>query len=225
LKALFLTCARNGSKGIKNKNLAEVAGKPLIHHTLDFLKTSQLDHDLVLSSDGDPIASACQDKVDLLVQRPEALASDTAARAPVLKHAFEQAEAHFGTRYELVFDFLVTAPLRSHVDIQACLELLQKQDVENVITAVPSHRSPYFNMVELEGQAPKVVKGLGDCTRRQDAPATFDMNGSIYAWTREAFLRGAKLFTPKTRLHVMDESTGIDVDTAFDLKILKHLIP
>jgi CMP-N-acetylneuraminic acid synthetase len=64
---------------------------------------------------------------------------------------------------------------------------------------------------------------MDNCVRRQDAPTTYDMNGSIYAWKRAAFLDGAKLFTAKTRLHVMDPSTGLDIDTEHDLNILRSL--
>ena len=32
---LCTVCARGGSKGVKNKNIREIGGKPLIGHTLE----------------------------------------------------------------------------------------------------------------------------------------------------------------------------------------------
>lgn len=221
---LFLTCARNGSKGVVDKNIIDVAGKPLMHYTLELLREFGDKADLVLSTDGDPIKSSCEGLVDYIVDRPDELAGDEIGRTPVLKHALEKAEEYFAVQYDYIFDFLVTAPIRNNKDIQACLDYIEQDHVDNVITAVPSHRNPYFNMVELKEGAPKVVMDETVFVRRQDAPATYDMNGSIYAWKRKSFLEGAKLFTSKTKLHVMDERSGVDVDTEFDLEVLRSLL-
>ena len=222
---LFLVCARNGSKGILHKNIVPLANKPLIHHTLDFLNTCDFKQHLVLSTDGDPIAKCCKDKVDWVLDRPAELATDEAGRYPVLTHAVKSAEAHFGVTYDYVFDFLGTAPFRRRVDLEACYRLIQDPGVSNVITAVPSHRNPYFNMVECGPHgAPQVVKNIGSILRRQDAPKTYDMNGSIYAWKRETLLNNSALFGEHTRMHIMPPETGIDIDTEFDLTLANFML-
>ena len=222
-RILFLVCARNGSKGVPHKNVADVGGKPLIHHTLATLRACEFKEHVVLSTDGDPIASTCKGWVDHIIDRPAHLAGDEVARAPVLKHALEEAEEHFKVRYDYMFDFLATSPFRDQEDLKTCLELIQLEGVENVFSVVPSKCNPYFNMVELEGTAPRLVKSAGNLARRQDAPQTYDMNGSIFAWTRQAIVEGAELFTPKTRLHIMPERCGVDVDTPHDLEVLRSL--
>jgi CMP-N,N'-diacetyllegionaminic acid synthase len=222
---LFLVCARNGSKGIRNKNLIPLGGKPLIHHTLDFLNECTFKSHLVLSTDGDPIALSCRKKVDWVIDRPAELATDEAGRYPVLIQALVSAEAHFGIQYDYVFDFLGTAPFRRMIDLEACYKLVQEPLVSNVITAVPSHRNPYFNMVECSANgAPQVVKNTSTFLRRQDAPATYDMNGSIYAWKRNHLMQTPALFGEQTRLHIMPAETGIDIDTEFDLKLANFMI-
>lgn len=224
-RVLFLLCARNGSKGILNKNLVELGGKPLIHHSLELLKKSSLHTHLVLSTDGDPIASACAHLVDHVIERPSHLAGDETGRYPVLRQALEAAEQHFSITYDYIFDFLGTAPFRSLDDIQAVYDLIQEPQTGNVITAVPSHRNPYFNMVEISDDgSPQVVKTTKEILRRQDAPETYDMNGSIYAWKRQHLINEPRLMTPKTRLHVMPEETGVDIDTPFDLKIAAFMM-
>lgn len=222
---LFICCARNGSKGVPDKNIAIVENKPLICYTLDLLKQVPFKNHLVLSTDGDPIAKICRDKVDYLIDRPSDLAEDDTPRWPVLIHAVEQAESYFKCKYDYVFDFLVTSPFRRVEDVIQCYELVQEDGVGNVITGVSAHRNPYFNMVELNDGVPQLVKKLPkQLTRRQDAPLVYDMNGSVYAWKRDFLFSSDQLITSSTRLHVMPEEYGLDVDTAFDLELLELLM-
>lgn len=226
-KVLFLLCGRNGSKGVPNKNVRPVLGKPLMMYTVEGLKECGFYTHLVVSTDGDPIKSAVKGHVDLVIDRPSELATDTIGRWPTLKHALESCEKQFDIRYDYVFDFLVTAPLRRVEDLNTCFELIQQDAVSNVITATPSHRSPYFNMVEVdpETNAPVIVKAeSGPFFRRQDAPETYDMNGSIYAWKRDVLLEGDNLFLKKTKLHIMPSYTSIDIDTEEDFEYLEFIL-
>ena len=59
--------------------------------------------------------------------------------------------------------------------------------------------------------------------RRQDAPRTFDMNGSIYAWRREVLMSDAGLFLPGTRLFEMPEERSADIDTELDFAFVEFL--
>jgi len=91
---------------------------------------------------------------------------------------------------------------------------------------MPSRRSPYFNLVEVD-QAGKVSlsKTLdGSVARRQDAPKSYDMNASIYIWKRDILLNEQSIFLEKTGLYVMPEERSIDVDCELDFKIVELLM-
>ena len=60
--------------------------------------------------------------------------------------------------------------------------------------------------------------------RRQDAPKTYDMNASIYIWKRNILLKSDNLFRKKTSIYIMDFERSIDVDSKFDLSMIKNLI-
>jgi CMP-N,N'-diacetyllegionaminic acid synthase len=212
---------------VVNKNVREVHSKPLLLHTTDLLMQCDIKTHCVVSTDGTPIKRIVESSVDYVHDRPTELASDTAARWPVLIDVVEAAEKKFGVQYDYVFDFLGTAPIRRLEDIQACFELVKQEGVDNVITAVLSHRNPYFNMVEMDGSAthPKIVcKPKKEVTRRQDAPDTYDMNGSIYAWKRASLFKSSVLLTERTRLHIMPEYTSVDIDTEQDFDYLEFLM-
>ena len=60
--------------------------------------------------------------------------------------------------------------------------------------------------------------------RRQDAPTTYDMNASIYIWKRDVLLKSKTLFRKKTVFYEMPRERSVDIDSKFDLMIVKHLL-
>ena len=227
MSTICTICARGGSKGVKNKNILPILGKPLIAYSLEQARQSGLFEHIVVSSDSDDIlAVAGQWGADYLVKRPADLASDTSAKIPAIRHAVEQAELHFSTTYEVVCDIDVTSPLRLVDDLIQCHRLFIERQASNLITAAPARKSPYFNMVELdEGGSVQLSKPLpAQVVRRQDAPACYDMNASIYLWTRVSLFQFPSVFQDNTVLYVMPEERSIDIDTETDLQLVTFLL-
>lgn len=220
-------CARGGSKGVKNKNIRDLAGKPLIAYTLEQAQASHLFDLIAVSSDSpDILEVARRYGADLLVERPAQLATDTAAKLPVIRHCVEQAEQVSVKRFDVVVDLDATSPLRLLEDIQDAVGLLESEKVSNVITAAPARRSPYFNLVELgEDGVVRLSKPMGKpITRRQDSPRCFDMNASIYVWQRAALFDYPTVFNADTRLLVMPEDRSTDIDNELDFEIVELLM-
>lgn len=226
MKTIVTVCARGGSKGVKGKNIRLMLGSPLIAYTLRQARDSGLFHAMAVSSDSSEILRVAREEGFLAVERPEELATDTAAKIPVIRHCVESVEHMSGQKFDLCLDLDCTSPLRDLSDIQAVLELIQKPEVPNVITAMPARRSPYFNLIEMSasGEVELAKKLPGQIVRRQDAPACFDMNASIYAWKREVLSAENKLFLKGTALHVMPEERSIDIDSELDFEIVQMLM-
>jgi CMP-N,N'-diacetyllegionaminic acid synthase len=224
---LCTICARGGSKGVKNKNIRLLAGKPLIAYTIQqALATKIFDH-VVVSTDSDDIAQiSLESGAEVFFKRSPELSSDTSGKLEVVKDAFMRSEQHFQKEFDVLVDLDATSPLRDVSDIVNAYELLQKDDHSNVITAMPSRRSPYFNLVEQDSTGGvSLSKPLDKAVvRRQDAPKTYDMNASIYVWKREAILNETSLFLEKTGLYVMPEERSIDIDSPLDFKYVEFLV-
>ena len=154
------------------------------------------------------------------------MASDTAGKLDVIKDAFIRSEAHYQKQYDYLVDLDATAPLRSVDDIKNSFAQFLKDNNENLITAMPSRRSPYFNLVEVntDGKV-KLSKSLDiSVVRRQDAPKSYDMNASIYIWKRETLLKENSLFLEETGLYVMPEERSIDIDTELDFEFVEYMM-
>jgi N-acylneuraminate cytidylyltransferase/CMP-N,N'-diacetyllegionaminic acid synthase len=125
----------------------------------------------------------------------------------------------------VIVDLDVTSPLRLTKDIEGAVRLLEEKNVSNVITGCPARRSPYFNLVERDGddyvrlsKPPEQI-----ITRRQDTPECFDMNASIYVWKREGLIGRESILNADTLLFVMPEERSIDVDHEWEFEYVEFL--
>ena len=227
MKRLCTICARGGSKGVPVKNLAPILGRPLIAHTIVQAQESALFDAVAVSSDSEAILQVAEEYgVDLLIRRPDELATDQADKLPVIKHCVEEAESRLGASFETFVDMDATSPLRLIKDIEGAVALLEAGGCSNVITGAVSRRSPYFNLVE-EGEDgyARLSKPLDQTvSRRQDAPPCFDMNASIYVWKRESFFPAPRVFYNDTKLFVMPDDRSLDIDNPLDLEIVSFLM-
>lgn len=226
MKRLCTICARGGSKGVPGKNIRLLAGKPLIAHSVEQARASGLFERIAISSDEAAILAAARDAgADDLVVRPPDLATDIAPKVPVMRHVQEAIEAKYG-RYDTFVDLDATSPLRLAEDIAGAVRLLETTGISSVITGAPSHRSPYFNLVEEQPDGTvRVAKTLDPpVTRRQDAPRTFDMNASIYVWKAATFRADPRVFYPDTRLFEMPAERSHDIDSELDFRIVAFMM-
>ena len=207
---------------MKNKNLRELLGKPLIAHTLIQAKASGLFDVIAVSSDsGDILAAAQKWGAGKCVERPAVLASDEAPKLDAIQHCVTETEKSEKTTFDTVVDLDATAPFRAVSDIVAAVRLLEDKKVSNVITGAPARKSPYFNLIEvdpLSGRA-RLSKPAAFVGHRQDSPPCYDMNASIYVWKREALFRGRSVFLEDTLLYVMPEERSIEIDSELDFEI------
>ena len=231
MKRLCSVCVRGGSKGVPNKNIRPLLGKPLLIHSLDLARESELFDCIVLSSDSREFLQLARDwGVDHAIERPVELATDTASKLPAIQHCFRTAETLSGLKFDTVVDLDATSPLRNQEDLKGVIELLESHEqITNVITGAPARRSPYFNLVEMDESGGVHLSGKRrsineNIVIRQDAPPCYDMNASIYAWWRNSLLKARHVIQSGTRLYVMPEERSVDIDSELDFSWVEFLL-
>ena len=60
--------------------------------------------------------------------------------------------------------------------------------------------------------------------RRQDSPACFDCNASIYVWPRATFFEADGVLLPTTKLFEMPRERSQDIDTELDFELVSFLM-
>lgn len=227
MNRLCTICARGGSKGVPNKNIKKLNEKPLIAHSIEQAKASGLFEYIVISTDSDEIAEVSRSYgADVFFKRTDELSSDTAGKLDVIKDAFQRSESHFNQKFDQLVDLDATSPLRNPQDIISAISILEKENSENLFSVMPSRRSPYFNLVEKtkEGKVQLSKPLPHQIVRRQDSPKTYDVNASIYIWTRSSILNSVSLFGDHTSIYIMPEERSIDIDSASDFIMVEALM-
>ena len=226
MKRICTICARGGSKGVKGKNLKLLLGKPLIAHSIEQARNSALFDAIAVSSDSPEILSIAKEwGVEYLIDRPAEMATDQAGKLPAIQHCASEVERLSKIQFDYFVDLDATSPLRIAEDIIGAVNLLEASGTDNVITATPARRSPYFNLVEedVNGIVHLSKPLIQPVLRRQDAPKCFDMNASIYGWNRIGMFEKNTIFNPTTRLYVMPEDRSIDIDSELDFELVEFL--
>ncbi len=228
-KILLTVCARGGSKGVANKNIRLLCGEPLIAHTIKQAKSWGRADKIICSTDSRKIAQIAEDSgATVAFMRPTHLATDKTGKLAVLKHALKAMEKIDKTKYPILVDLDVSAPLRHIEDVEGAYQLFLQKKAHSVVSVTKARRNPYFNMLELKptGLAVLVKQSSKAFLRRQDVPPIYDMNASIYVYARD-FLLNPKTKTclsKKTFVWEMPESSAFDIDSEFDFQLIEFLV-
>ncbi|MBA7608369.1 CMP-N,N'-diacetyllegionaminic acid synthase [subsurface metagenome] len=224
---LGLIPARGGSKGIRRKNTRHLSGKPLIAYSIECgLACPSIDK-VVVSTDDREIAEFSREwGAEVPFMRPSELAQDETPMLQVMQHALETAENIYHKKVDTLVLLQPTSPLRKASDIEESLLIyLQDKDCQAVISGRIAHFNPYFNMAFLEeGYVRLAIPPSEDIGSRQKCPAVYDLDGTVWIYSREALMDIKKRIPPRTRLFEVPEERVIEIDTELDFKIAEFLM-
>ena len=229
-KLLITICGRAGSKGFKNKNLKTFCGKPLVYYTLSaaelFMKARpDLQVDICLNTDSELLAGLVAERYPEVIYLPrgEALGGDTVPKMAVFQDSLARMEEKNGCRYDAVMDLDITSPLRTARDVQNAVEMKeQRDDLDLIFSVTESRRNPYFNMVRDCGDhVEKVIES--PFTARQQAPAIYDLNASIYVFGRDFLANNHTgiLWDGKIGVTTMMDTGILDIDSEEDYRLME----
>lgn len=221
---ICIICARGGSKGVPRKNVREIAGHPLVAHSIMHAQESDLFDQIVVSSDDDEILEIAARYGAETVQRGDDLSNDTAGTMPAVKHALEQAEARFETEYDTVVLLQPTSPIRLPSDIIGAVYWMEESGASSVLSVKKTKGEPYFTMIEKQEAGGYVLCKKSDALRRQDTPDVYEINGSIYVWRREIVMDDKPSLGAQTEIFVMPEERSLDIDTPLDWDIVEYFM-
>ncbi|MGI8423850.1 MAG: cytidylyltransferase domain-containing protein [Chloroflexota bacterium] len=227
MEVLGVVPARGGSKSIPRKNLAPLAGKPLLAYTSDEALRSRELSRVILDTDDEEIAAAGRTLgVEVPFLRPPALARDETLIVDVLCHLLGRLDAVEGYRPDVVVLLQPTSPLRRAEHIDAAVRVLAERNADTVVTVIPVPHQ--FNPVSVlqvdeDGQLRPFLQGPL-ITRRQDKPPVYARNGpAVLVMRREVLERGVLYGERVVALH-MDAADSVDIDGYEDLVLAEYLL-
>ncbi len=205
--------ARGGSKGVPRKNLRELAGRPLVAHTIACAKDAASVDRVVVSTDDPEIAAVAQRFGAEIVARPPELSGDTASSESAVVHALEVLAAN-AYEPDLVMLLQCTSPLTTPEDIDGAVRRLEATGADSCFTAVPFHHFLWRHGAD--GEAVGINHEGGPRKRRQDLDVQLLENGAVYVMRVAPFLREGTRFCGKTVIHRVDPSRVLEIDEPLD---------
>jgi len=226
MKILAITLARGGSKSVKNKNIRQLAGIPLIAHTINATKKSKFITDYIVSTDSKEIAKTAKEYgASVPFLRPEELAADTSTSVSALKHAVDFMEKQNKITYDIVVETMCTNPLKTSEDVDSCIKKIIDTGADSVIAVnqLWDHHPARIKKIEND----LIVDFFPEPSeaRRQDLkPEAYIRSGSIYVMQRDYLMvKGLRYGGSNSRPYILDEERAVNIDTEMDFKMAEML--
>jgi CMP-N-acetylneuraminic acid synthetase len=227
-KILALIPARGGSKGIKNKNIIDLAGKPLISYVIEAAKKSKMIDRIVCTTDSKMIADIarrCGAEVPFL--RPAKLAQDSSPTYPALVHAVKMLEKIDGYKPDYIITLQPTYPLTQPEQIDKAIRKAIGEKADSVITAVALEHDchPYNIRKVLPDGRVKFWKDKEHYLypTRQSKPKFYTF-GNVFVSSYDTILNKGKLEGEKNYLIEIDEIYHSDINTSDDLAKIEYIL-
>lgn len=221
---LYVIPARGGSKGIPYKNIKKLAGKPLINYSIDLARQITTDKNICLSTDDENIIETAKlYGLEVPFKRPESLATDRAGTYEVLLHAIQYYE-NLGENYDAIVLLQPTSPFRLKKHIEEAISMFN-EDIDMVVSVKEASANPYYNCFEEDKNGfLSISKGNGLLERRQDAPAVWEFNGSIFVINIESLKQMNMSKFTRIKKYIMEDLYSVDIDNILDWKIAELIL-
>lgn len=220
-KVLAIIPARGGSKGIPLKNIRVVGGKPLLAHTIEDARRSQVITRVIVSTDHAGIAAVANEHGAEVIWRPPEISDDAADSESALLHSLDYLKHTEGYEPDLVVFLQATSPLRAPDDIDQAIAEFDRERADSLFSSCVVHGFVWRQEAE---RLSSFTYDYRHRRRRQNAPRDLIENGSIYVfkpWILREFNNrlGGKIAT-----YVMDPIYSFQVDEPRDLKLMEQLL-
>ncbi|MFC1754033.1 cytidylyltransferase domain-containing protein, partial [Thermoproteota archaeon] len=204
-KIIAIIPARGGSKGIPKKNIIDLAGKPLIAHTIESGKKSKHIDMIVVSTDDKEIEEVSKKYGVEVIQRPEEFAQDSSPTIDVIKHVidvFEKQDEHF----DIVVLLEPTSPLRKDDDIDKAIEVfVDNPDAESLVSLGEiALESPFIAKVVDNGFVIPLIKTDAKIYQRQQLQKTYFPYGVVYMSKTKPLLETGTFYQEKTTYYLIE---------------------
>ena len=222
MKRIAIIPARSGSKGLKDKNIIDLCGKPLIAYSIEAaLETSLFDH-VIVSTDSEHYAEIAQHYGAEVMMRGEALSNDKATTFMVLEDILKN-------RLQESIDYFVllqpTSPLRTSKHITEAIEKFESK-IEHfdflVSLKEAEHAKVLVNPID-DDESLKYFDTDFSNYRRQGYK-DYSPNGAIFIAKPDSYLEQKHFFGAKALSYIMSAEDSVDIDGALDLVVAKEII-
>ncbi len=225
LKRLAIIPARSGSKGIPDKNIRDLCGKPLLAYSIESAIRSGKFDKVFVSTDSEVYAGISRRfGADVPFLRSEKNAGDNASSWDVVREVLEKFDKR-GECYDEIMLLQPTSPLRNEQDINAAISLFTKRKASAVESVTEMEHSPLWsNILPKDGNMDHFFNEYSNLPR-QELPRYYRENGAIYHLKRRVLEeRDEMMFRSGCYAYIMPQERSVDIDTELDFALAQLCI-
>lgn len=224
MKNIAIIPARSGSKGLKDKNIKLMNGKPLLAYSIDAAKESGMFAEIMVSTDSQKYADiSMQYGANAPFLRSKENSSDNSGSWDAVLEVLSNYK-DMGRRFDTVCLLQPTSPLRTGNDIVEAYRTFQENDVNALTTVCEVDHSPLWTMTLSEDRMLTEFKKCGSDAPRQTLDTYYRLNGAIYIRQIDYSADAICLNDDQEIAFIMDKKRSIDIDDEFDFEIGEYLI-
>ena len=210
--------ARGGSKGIKNKNLQILNGKPLIYWSIKKSLECKKISKTWVSSDSEKILNLSKNFGANIIKRPRIYSKDSSSSESAWEHAIK-----YINKEKKICNYVVgiqpTSPLRDAKDFERGINIFEKNKLDSLFTSLKIN--DYF--IWFYKKKLLANYDYSNRPRRQIIEDKFLENGSFYIFSSSGFLNAKCRLFGKIGTYKMSKIKSFQVDDKEDLEIIKKL--
>lgn len=221
---LAIIPARSGSKEVKDKNIRQINGKPLLAYTIENALQSKYIDEVMVSTDSyiySDIAKSYGAKVPFL--RSEVNSSDVAKTIDTIIEVLNEYE-----KLKIIFDNVIilqpTSPLRTSKNIDSAFKLFYEKRADSIVSVCKCEHSPIWsNILPEDGNLYEFISDE-KILRRQELENYYRLNGAIYISKIDILKKERSFYGKKSYAYVMEQFESVDIDTELDFLYTEFLI-
>lgn len=221
MKKIAVITARSGSKGLKDKNIKLLNGKPLMAYTIEAARQSGCFDCVHVSTDSEAYAEIAREYgAEVPFLRDEELASDTSSSWDVMRsvmHRYQQCGRHFDQAMLLQ----PTSPLRTAEDIQEIFKLMEDKKAKVVVGVCEMDHSPLWSNTLPEDGNMNGFQTQAFLIPRQQLPVYYRINGAAYLIDVDYLMENGQLYGKDSYAYVMPKERSVDIDDQFDFLLVE----
>lgn len=225
MKNIAIIPARSGSKGLKNKNIKLLNGKPLLAYSIEAAIKSKCFDTIFVSTDSKKYAEIAKNYgAEVFFLRSKNNSSDSSDAWSVVRETLDNYKK-LGKEFDTFMYLQPTSPLRQAKDIKNAYKLYKDFKANSIVSVCETDVSPlYCYRLPKNKLLSKVLNTENENKRRQDVGTFYTMNGSIYLANVKNFLKTNDIYKNKCYAYVMDKKSSVDIDDELDFKYAGLLI-
>lgn len=221
LRNIAVITARSGSKGLKDKNIKLLNGKPLIAYSIEAAKNSGCFDCIHVSTDSEVYAEIAKEYgAEVPFLRNADLASDTADCWDAVRAVLDKYEQN-GQKFDRVMLLQPTSPLRTAEDIQKAFLIMEEKKSEAVIGVCEMDHTPLWsNTLPEDGNMRSFQKPEYEVPRQQ-LPVYYRINGAIYLVNTDFLRKRGNLYDRDSYAYIMPKERSVDIDGMIDFLLVE----